>query len=87
MTPPQSTISGSKTLAAYAIGYVIAIASIVSDIRLGGVHFTLIGFATSLVLSALVIYRMARAMALAPTPARREPATVGMPSGQRLVAA
>ncbi|HEX8440521.1 hypothetical protein [Archangium sp.] len=84
---PQSNTSGSKTLATYAIAYAIAIASIVTDIHRGGVLFTLIGFATSIVLSALVIYRMARAMAVGPAPARLEAAVMGLPSSAQAAAA
>ncbi len=87
MKPPHSNTSGSKLIATYAIAYVIAIAAIVSDIHRGGVLFTLIGFASSLALSVLVIHRMARAMTLGPAPARLAPAPVGVSSGQRSAAA
>jgi tellurite resistance protein TehA-like permease len=88
MNAPQNNTS----LVSYALAYVVSIAAIVADIHHGGVLFTLIGFASSIVLSALVIYRMARAMALGPTPmrqqpARLEPAVVSMSTDARLAVA
>ncbi len=65
-TPPNH----NKTVALYALGYALTMASLIIDIRLGGAIFALIAFAGSLVLTSRLLYRAAHAMAYSPTAAR-----------------
>jgi hypothetical protein len=64
MTPPYSSSSGSPSFAVYVVTYVLTLASLVLDIQRGGIFFTLIGVLSSLLLTTLLVYRMAQAMAL-----------------------
>jgi hypothetical protein len=61
MTPPHSS-SGSKSFAAYVVMYAIALSTLVLDIQRGGVHFTVLGILSSILLTGLIAYRMAQAM-------------------------
>lgn len=82
-TPPNSI----KTFAVYALGYAIAIASLLLDIRYGEAIFALVGFVSSLVVTTHLLYRAASAMAFSPTAARLQPVPVSVTSGgQRLAA-
>jgi hypothetical protein len=83
-TPPAS----GSTFAVYALGFALTITALILDIRLGGSLFALAGFAGSLMISALLIYRAARAMAYSPAAARIQtvPVRVPPPDCQRIAA-
>jgi hypothetical protein len=81
MTPPHSS-SGSKSFAAYVVMYAIALSTLVLDIQRGGVHFTVLGIVSSILLTGLIAYRMAQAMAGSAgssTNSRLEPVSVRIP--------
>jgi hypothetical protein len=81
MTPPHSSSSsGNKSFAAYVVMYALALSSLVLDIQRGGVLFTLVGIVSSILLTALIAYRMAQAMAVSPTGSRMTPMPVAEPS-------
>jgi hypothetical protein len=63
MTPSHSSSAGTSSFAPYVVTYVLALASLVLDIQRGGVFFILIGVLSSLLLTTLLVYRMAQAMA------------------------
>ena len=75
MTPPHFS-SGSNSFAAYVVMYTVALASLVLDIQRGGVLFTLLGIVSSILLTTLIAYRMAQAMAVSPTGSRMAPMPV-----------
>lgn len=78
MTTPPST---GKAFAMYALGFALTITALLLDIRQGGALFALAGLTGSLMLSALLLYRAARAMAFSPTAARIQTVPVRMSSG------
>lgn len=75
MTPPHSS-SGSNSFAAYVVMYTVALASLVLDIQRGGVLFTVLGIVSSVLLTAVIAYRMAQAMAFSPTGSHMAPMPV-----------
>ena len=75
MTPPHSS-SGINSFAAYVVMYTVALASLVLDIQRGGVLFTVLGIVSSVLLTAVIAYRMAQAMAANPTDSRVAPMPV-----------
>lgn len=78
MTPPNSS-SGSKSFAAYVVMYAIALSTLVLDIQRGGVHFTVLGIVSSILLTGLIAYRMAQAMVGGSTNSRLRPMPVRIP--------
>jgi hypothetical protein len=76
MNPPS--VFSNKLFALYALGFAAAIAGLVLDIQRGAVLFGFIGLGGSLVMTTLMLYRVARAMAFSPTAARQatEPARI-----------
>ena len=78
MTPPHSS-SGSKSFAAYVVMYAIALSTLVLDIHRGGVHFTVLGILSSILLTGLIAYRMAQAMVGGSTNSRLQPVSVRVP--------
>jgi hypothetical protein len=76
MTPPHSSSSSNKSFAVYVIMYTIVLASLALDIQRGGILFTLVGTASSILLTTLIAYRMAQAMAFSPTGSRLAPLPV-----------
>jgi hypothetical protein len=73
MTPPHSSSSGNKSFAVYVIMYTIVLASLALDIQRGGILFTLVGIASSILLTTLIAYQMAQAMSVSPTDSRVAP--------------
>jgi hypothetical protein len=67
----------------YGLGYALASISVVVDIHRGGVLLTLLGLAVSLVLTTLLLVRVARAMAVSPTAAQLAPAPLSLTEGLR----
>ncbi len=84
MTTPPNT---AKAFAMYALGYALSIVALVLDVRHGVAIFALAGFAGSVVVTTLILYRAARAMAFSPMAAqpRTVPVRVSADS-QRLAA-
>ncbi|PTL84771.1 hypothetical protein [Vitiosangium sp. GDMCC 1.1324] len=76
MNPPPASSGRSLTL--YALGYALAILSVVLDVHGGGVLFAFLGLMGSILLTTLLLYQLARAMAYSPM---EEPAR--MPSGKQ----
>jgi hypothetical protein len=82
-TPPNS----NKTFAVYALGFALTITALVLDIRQGGAIFSVASLMGSLMMSTLLIYRAARAMAFSPTVARLQTVPVRVASGDQRLAA
>ena len=82
-TPPNS----GKTFAVYALGFALTITALILDIRQGGAIFAVAGFMGSIIISAFLVYRAARAMAFSPTGARVQSIPVRVPAGDQRLAA
>lgn len=76
MNPPPSF--SNKLLALYTLSFAATIAALVIDIQRGPVLFGFLGLVGSLVMTTLLLYRAAHAMAFSPTAARlaAEPARI-----------
>lgn len=85
MNPPPAF--SNKLLALYSLSFAVTIAALVVDIQRGVVFFGYLGLVGSLVMSALLLYRVARAMAFSPTAARLAAEPARMPSTERNPAA
>jgi hypothetical protein len=84
MTTPPAT---GRTFAGYALGFALTITALLLDIRHGGELFLLIALSGSLIITTLLLYRVARAMAFSPTAARPRTLPVCVPPGYRDMAA
>lgn len=79
-SPPSFS---NKLLALYSLSFIATIAALVVDIERREVFFGFLGLVGSLMMTTLLIYRMARAMAFSPTVARLEPEPARMPPGEQ----
>lgn len=82
MTTSPST---TRVFVMYTLGYALAIAALLLDIRYGRAIFALIGLASSLAMTTHLLYRVARAMAFSPAAAHLR--TAPMRAGRQRVAA
>lgn len=85
MNPPPAF--SNKLLALYSLSFAVTIAALVVDIQRGVVFFGFLGLVGSLVMTALLLYRAARAMAFSPTAARLAAEPAREPSRERSPAA
>jgi hypothetical protein len=85
MNPPPAF--SNKLLALYSLSFAATIAALVIDIQHGVVLFGYLGLVGSLVMSTLLLYRAARAMAFSPTAARLAAEPARMPSAEQTAAA
>jgi hypothetical protein len=84
MTTPPAT---GRTFAGYALGFALTITALLLDIRHGGAIFPLVALSGSLIITTLLLYRVARAMAYSPTAARLRTVPLRGPPGYWHIAA
>ena len=83
-TPPAFS---NKLLALYSLSFAATIAALVVDIQRGVVLFGFLGLVGSIVMTTLLLYRAARAMAFSPMAARLDTEPARRPSSEQAPAA
>ena len=81
MNPPPAF--SNKLLALYSLSFAATIAALVIDLQRGVLLFGYLGLVGSVVMTTLLLYRAARAMAFSPTAARMAAEPARLPPGER----